>query len=343
MKPKPDDFLLSTVIVNSIAVPKLSVIVPVYNVEPYLERCLDSIIQQSFRDMEIICVNDGSTDGSLAILARYALTDDRIIVIDQKNQGLSSARNAGLDKAIGEYVLFVDSDDELAPQACSRLVGLVKPEHDAIMFGTSLRCADGSEPPAGAVRYLDIPVEGHQFVDDSMLVRLSVNAWNKMYRREAIERFRLRFPLGCLYEDAVFFYCFFSVCRSVYFIKDELYIYYRRDDSIMGATRQKKENHGIFHIFLFDWIFDFWNTHGVFHGREDVFCERFTLYIKLAFNSAPEHEKARCVWEATRRIRAWGLDTSGFPLLERLKNGRCSIALMPRLHQRKSIHHRRGR
>ena len=93
--------------------PALTVIIPVYNVEPYLAEALDCIVGQSFSDMEILCVNDGSTDGSPEILAEYAAADPRIRIIDQENQGLSAARNRGLDEARGEYVYYFDSDDLL--------------------------------------------------------------------------------------------------------------------------------------------------------------------------------------------------------------------------------------
>ena len=90
---------------------KISIIVPVYNVEKYLERCLDSLINQTLKDIEIICINDGSTDNSSEILKEYAKKDSRIIIINQNNQGISVARNNGMNKAKGKYIGFVDSDD----------------------------------------------------------------------------------------------------------------------------------------------------------------------------------------------------------------------------------------
>ena len=93
-------------------IPKISVIVPVYNVEKYLSECLDSIINQTLKDIEVICVNDGSTDSSLSILQDYASKDDRIKIIDKKNEGLGYTRKVGLDNAIGDYILFCDSDDK---------------------------------------------------------------------------------------------------------------------------------------------------------------------------------------------------------------------------------------
>ena len=100
---------------------KVSIIVPVYNVEKYLKRCLESLVNQTLKDIEIICVNDGSTDGSLAILNEYVRNDDRIVVINQENSGQSVARNRGIDVAKGEYIGFVDSDDWVCEDYFERL------------------------------------------------------------------------------------------------------------------------------------------------------------------------------------------------------------------------------
>lgn len=93
--------------------PKVSIIVPVYNVEEYLVKCLDSLVNQTLKEIEIICINDGSTDNSLEILNTYAQKDSRITIIDKKNEGVSAARNTGLNISKGEYIMFVDSDDYL--------------------------------------------------------------------------------------------------------------------------------------------------------------------------------------------------------------------------------------
>ena len=91
--------------------PKISVIIPVYNTESYLSRCLDSVLSNTYENLEVICVNDGSTDNSINILDNYKFSDERVIVINQKNSGVSAARNAGLNVATGEYIAFIDSDD----------------------------------------------------------------------------------------------------------------------------------------------------------------------------------------------------------------------------------------
>ena len=110
------------------AKPLVSVLIPVYNVEKYLERCLDSILKQTLTKIEIICVNDGSTDNSLSILKEYQKKDSRIIIVNKENGGLPSARNAGLDRAEGKYVGFVDSDDYIEPNMFQKLYDTAESE-----------------------------------------------------------------------------------------------------------------------------------------------------------------------------------------------------------------------
>lgn len=119
--------------------PKVSVIIPVYNTEPYLYECLNSIINQTLKDIEIICVNDGSTDSSLNILEKYAEYDSRIVIFSQENKGQSVARNVGLSAASGEYVYFMDSDDVLSLNAMETLFNhATKDKTDIIYFGADV-------------------------------------------------------------------------------------------------------------------------------------------------------------------------------------------------------------
>lgn len=110
--------------------PKVSIVIPVYNAEAFLEKCLNSITAQSYRNIEIICVNDGSSDGSLRILEAFAKADERFVVIDKKNEGVSEARNTGTRKATGQYLMYVDSDDWIEPETCEVAVSVAQ-EHGA--------------------------------------------------------------------------------------------------------------------------------------------------------------------------------------------------------------------
>ncbi len=133
---------------NNNQIPMVSVIIPVYNVEPYLRECMDSIVNQTLRDIEIICVNDGSTDGSLSILEEYRANDPRIAVISQDNKGLSAARNRGLSQARGKYIYFVDSDDYVALDTLKDVARLAEDHHvDAAVFGFQPVSASGEPLP----------------------------------------------------------------------------------------------------------------------------------------------------------------------------------------------------
>lgn len=115
---------------------KVSIIIPVYNTENYLKKCLDSVVNQTLEDIEIICINDGSTDRSLGILNDYAQKYSKIIVINQENKGVSEARNEGIEKASGEYIMFLDSDDYFQPQACETAYNSVNSsDYDLGIFG----------------------------------------------------------------------------------------------------------------------------------------------------------------------------------------------------------------
>ncbi|MBR3628081.1 MAG: glycosyltransferase family 2 protein [Elusimicrobia bacterium] len=114
--------------------PKISVIVPTYNVEKYLSQCLDSILNQTFKDFECICINDGSTDNSLSILQKYASKDNRIKIINQENKGLSGARNAALKIVTGKYITFVDSDDFVSSDYLEKLINLAEKENSDIVY-----------------------------------------------------------------------------------------------------------------------------------------------------------------------------------------------------------------
>ena len=116
---------------------RFSIIIPAYNAEAYLQRCLDSIFSQEFEDYEVVVINDGSTDDTAELLVQYAAGHTNLRVITQSNQGMATARNRGIDKAKGEYILFVDSDDELMPHALSNLAPQINGE-DIIGFGSSI-------------------------------------------------------------------------------------------------------------------------------------------------------------------------------------------------------------
>lgn len=181
---------------------KISVIVPVYKVEEFLPQCLDSILAQTLTEMEIICVNDGSPDNSLKILEEYAKKDDRIVIINQKNGGLSSARNTGIKSATGEYIGFVDSDDWIEPDFYHNLYQAAK-EHNADIVGTGFYSVKNNKKK---ISYFVTETKTALTPEDKFKIfKMPKNnfVWNKIYKKDMICSQDLFFPIGMNYEDII--------------------------------------------------------------------------------------------------------------------------------------------
>lgn len=214
----------------------VSIIVPVYNVAQYLERCLDSLAGQTYRDVEIICVDDGSTDSSSALLDAYAERDERLVVVHKKNGGVSSARNEGLQRAAGRYVAFVDPDDTVELNMVELMMdALVQSGADFAVSGY-WDCDENDVPQAyhGPTR-VDKKLEGYQELTPMTIARRLPYSCMKMYRRSIIEQAGLRFDETIrIGEDYIFDLQYLMHSRTVYYVNEGLYHYCHRQDSCLG-------------------------------------------------------------------------------------------------------------
>ena len=214
--------------------PKVSVIVPVYNVERFLCECLDSVLAQTLADFELICVNDGSTDSSPAILAAYEEADLRVHVITQDNGGLSAARNAGLEAARGEYVAFLDSDDFALPELLEKTVAAAERTGAEIVIYDYYLLHDNTGE-LGFYRDQDIyaSLDGKVFsLNEAPQMAQFIGVWDRLFRRDFIERHHFRFPVGRLYEDVTFCAESEAAAERMTLLADHL-MYYRR--SVAGS------------------------------------------------------------------------------------------------------------
>ena len=236
---------------------KVSVVIPVWNTEKYIEECLDSILAQSIvEDLEIICVNDGSTDASLEILRRYEMQHEQIKVIDQINGGLSAARNAALDQACGKYVYFMDSDDLLTSFALEELWDVCEAKNlDVLYFsGTSFYENEELTEKHGAFANAYYRKGDYEKVltGEQMLVELRKNkdylssACLQIVRREFLDEKNIRFYNGILHEDNCFTFKTLLQAQRVFCVKD-IYFYRRvREQSIMTRQENWKNLEGYF-------------------------------------------------------------------------------------------------
>lgn len=217
--------------------PLVSVIIPVYNMQDYLKACIESVQNQTYPNLEILLVDDGSTDRSGALCEEYAAQDERIRVFHKENGGLSDARNMGLMEAHGEFLAFVDSDDLLAPKAVETLETLCETSNAEAAIGQvsafAGHCTFAEESAQGEV----IPMKEAM---RRMLLHQKIGheAWGKLYRRSLWQT--MKFPVGLLYEDYAAIYRVIAQCRNVAIAPIPLY-YYRGAQRLDHAQRHPAE------------------------------------------------------------------------------------------------------
>ena len=254
--------------------PFISIIVPVYNTAPWLRRCLDSICTQSYRNLEILCVNDGSTDNSAEILAEYAAKDARIKVIEQQNAGVSAARNKATAMALGEWVTYVDSDDWLEPDILEKVVALIEPEVDVVSHSVVMEWEDGAVPAPGTnpdfTRHEEAVVLPCTPESSAHLNRA---VWGKLWRRSVIMEHGVHSPVGLRHEDDAFFYFFMRHCRKIALCPAVGYHYLQRGTSFMNSGHTPAETARIYEK-VFRYVCDFVRKSGA-DPVECVWCRTF--------------------------------------------------------------------
>ena len=214
----------------------ISVIIPIFNVEAYLRECIISVINQTYSNLEIILVNDGSPDNCGAICDAYAKQDARITVIHKENGGLSDARNAGLDICTGDYIAFVDSDDVVHPRFIEVLYANLLEANADISFCDFEKFTETKNIHfSNSHQSKKINLDGLKMIDnlyDTNWMPKNVVVWNKLYKREIFSN--LRFPKGLVHEDEYIFIDLYKNNPKVVYTSEKLYFYRVRDNSIMA-------------------------------------------------------------------------------------------------------------
>ena len=222
--------------------PKVSVIVPIYNVEQYIRECITSLTCQTLQDIEIICVDDCGTDKSMGIVEQLAKTDERIKVIHNKqNSGLSESRNNGMKHATAPYIMFCDSDDFFAPNMCEVMYeGMENTGAELGIFGFEVIYEANFDRKDADDRYFAVRHQGCLPLTQEIQDAQPVCACGKIYRRSIIENNDMTFPKGLKHEDEFWFPAYCTWVKNILFVKDKFYKYRRRAGSIMNTVFQKK-------------------------------------------------------------------------------------------------------
>ena len=294
--------------------PIISIIVPVYNVEKYLPRCLDSIVTQTLRDIEIICVNDGTKDNSVSILNEYAAKDNRIKIIHKKNGGLSSARNEGMKYATAEYIGFVDSDDWIEPDTYELAYNAM------IVNNVDLVCWYAQIEIENGLIYDDNELQNHRDyhkinnigffeVTDEVFHKCTVTAWNKLYKKSIIKKYNLSFPHGFLHEDVEFFFKYALVCQSVYFIDKYLIHYLQRSGSIMSDKVNNRNRLSIGRIKIMNRLYQYYINNYIILGKYKKTISKALIWDCFASECWVNSKKNQLYiyWYASKIVRKMDL------------------------------------
>ncbi len=265
--------------------PLISIIVPVYNVEPFVRECLQTIVGQTLREIEVLCVNDCSTDGSRGIVRDFESCDRRVRLIDlPANVGLSGARNAGMDEARGEYLAFVDSDDLIDPTLCARTYeAAARSAADVVIFDFA-GFTTNSELPSARSKPSDLKLI--EPGDSKALLSWHAFAWTKLVRTDHIQRLHLRFPVGLTYEDIPFHWELLTQTPKISLLPERLAFYRQRSGSIAYRRDLRRADY----IHVYDRVEAYLRASGLYGRYAETFqVRRLEAYRVLHDTIDPRH------------------------------------------------------
>ena len=280
--------------------PTITVIIPVYKVEPWLDACVESVLAQTYQSLEILLVDDGSPDRSGAMCDRWAAKDSRIRVIHKENGGLSSARNSGLDVATGEFITFLDSDDVLDPRICEHMMDCIQKS------GANLSICDAAHifPNTPPVYQLseDMQVMSREDAIRQMWYQHSFlpSAWAKLYHRDLFQN--IRFTEGILYEDIDVMHLLFWEAQTVVYTPSALYGYNHREDSITTKPFGVRD---LDILTIADKLVSFAEKENK-DLLPSALCYRVVAALRVALNAPDTQDLAKGRRKAREILKTWG-------------------------------------
>lgn len=273
----------------------VSIILPVYNVEYFIERCLNSIINQSYSNFEVIIIDDGTTDNSIDLCQKYCHNDHRFTIIHQENRGLSEARNTGINAAQGDYLMFIDSDDFVAEDLLHHLVECLENNNSDIAICDPVHYYPEKSDTCSFVSgqcirsYSSREALCELFYQRSFLV----SAWGKLYKRSLFDN--IRFPKDMLFEDSAIMYLLFEKCHKITYSDAKLYAYVHRENSI---TTKKFSKHDLDILTITDAIVE------RYHGDQLLLKAAISYKVSACFRillNAPNNGEYQAVMNNCKR------------------------------------------
>lgn len=270
--------------------PKVSVIVTSYNDAKLLPKCLDALINQSLSDIEIIGVNDASSDNTLEVLKRYAQQDARVKVVDNpENVGLAASRNRGLEKVTAPFVMFCDADDYYEPTMCQDMYEAITQNDTGLAISEiGVIYHAHSEMKPSDDNYYSLKYHGLQQVTGNLIYNTDLSSTNKIFRKSVLDQYHLTFPDGKRYEDSYFCVAYFCVSETAFYLNKRLYNYVRHAGSIMSQTWSKDtaSDHAIDHLYIAFMLYDFLDQHALLAKYNDLFWQYFEAFADFALRNS---------------------------------------------------------
>jgi len=305
----------------------ISVIVTCYNTSKYIFSCLLSICQQSYKNIEILCVDDCSTDDTKIQVRHLMRKDDRIVwLCTNENKGLSACRNLGIEHAQGKYIIFVDGDDCLLPGAISRLYSAIG--NNDLVCGSATVAYEGGEykysnlVDGDKIYYINKKCFRLNAIENVDVARkLHVSAWAKLWRTSVIKKYQVHFPEGLLFEDACFYWQYLCVAPIIQVIKEPVYLYQRHPSgSIMTNTFNQRPGLSIQHILILDTIYSFACKWNLTDRMKVILNKLYAPYFWFAYSNSPASDYKALFENMSRILKEQEVDTSESPLLNHLSH-----------------------
>lgn len=263
--------------------PMISVIIPMYNAERYVEKCIQSLLNQTYRDLEIIIVNDGSKDRSQEICEKYANQDKRITLINTENRGAGSARNTGIEIAKGEYISFIDSDDYVCPDYYERLLNMLQKTDADIAIGRYERISEHDEMQfvnTGEIKECTNMEELMiLYGEDEDKYINAVLVTNKLYKHELFEE-NIRFPIRRLIDDEFIIYKLIYKSKKIAYTDDVMYAYVQSDSSVMRTNFKEQRVYDT--IDVYDEVYSFFKENGTEELNKKILIRYLSYCVELA-------------------------------------------------------------
>ena len=278
----------------------ISVIIPVYNVEKYINECLNSVINQEYKNIEIICVNDGSTDKSMEKLEEFGKKDSRIRIISRENKGSSYARNLGLKESEGEYIYFLDSDDYISKDYLKNMYEKMAETDADIVFNDNIISFDDTNRTKTKQVIKNKLENGIYKVDPEFINKRFLNpvVWSKLYKKSLITDNNIEFPIGLISEDAYFYFALMPFINTAVQNNEGTYYYRERENSL---THQSKKIYKFDCIRIFELIYDFY--------KKNNFLGKYHLpYRLIAYRSTQNGSYKEYRKEVLKLIDSYNLD-----------------------------------